>query len=206
MSILGEIDKQKRSRGKFVDIQRDKGCVDSMTRVFEGVIPLGPLFFGLTGLSDSSFLFVLVNQSFEIISSLPNPLHNIFPSTMSQQQRYQSQNPNGMPERRVPPKAPEVIDYICGGTFLIQAAQPVLPLSKSVHNVLIAPLDCGAKTQMKVSETIRCKECGHRVLYKPRTHRSELLVTPGLSMSLRDAVVSQPSSSPSRLKWLDGVR
>jgi DNA-directed RNA polymerase subunit RPC12/RpoP len=26
---------------------------------------------------------------------------------------------------------------------------------------------------MKNTEQIRCKECGHRVLYKPRTHRSE---------------------------------
>lgn len=26
---------------------------------------------------------------------------------------------------------------------------------------------------MKTTESIRCKECGHRVMYKPRTHRSE---------------------------------
>jgi DNA-directed RNA polymerase subunit RPC12/RpoP len=35
--------------------------------------------------------------------------------------------------------------------------------------------DCGAKTPMRQGEQIRCKECGHRVLYKPRTHRSESL-------------------------------
>ena len=29
---------------------------------------------------------------------------------------------------------------------------------------------------MKTTESIRCKECGHRVMYKPRTHRSECFV------------------------------
>jgi hypothetical protein len=29
---------------------------------------------------------------------------------------------------------------------------------------------------MKTTESIRCKECGHRVMYKPRTHRSEYFV------------------------------
>ncbi|ORY21461.1 DNA directed RNA polymerase [Naematelia encephala] len=60
------------------------------------------------------------------------------------QQRYSQQNPNSMPNRDQP-KAPEQIEYICG--------------------------DCGAKTALKANEAIRCKECGHRVLYKPRTHR-----------------------------------
>lgn len=36
--------------------------------------------------------------------------------------------------------------------------------------------DCGAKNEVSQTEPIRCKECGHRVLYKPRTHRSELLL------------------------------
>ncbi|OCF42094.1 DNA-directed RNA polymerase I, II, and III subunit RPABC4 [Kwoniella heveanensis CBS 569] len=64
---------------------------------------------------------------------------------MSQSQdRYVQQNPNPMPQRVIP-KPPEVIEYICG--------------------------DCGAKTAMKTSELIRCRECGHRVMYKPRTTR-----------------------------------
>ena len=29
---------------------------------------------------------------------------------------------------------------------------------------------------MKTTESIRCKECGHRVMYKPRTHRSEYFI------------------------------
>ncbi|OWZ62981.1 hypothetical protein AYX15_04963 [Cryptococcus neoformans] len=67
---------------------------------------------------------------------------------MSQpQSRFTQQNPNPMPDRNV--KAPETISYICG--------------------------DCGAQTAMQPSEFIRCKECGHRVMYKPRTTRSRLL-------------------------------
>lgn len=31
--------------------------------------------------------------------------------------------------------------------------------------------DCSARVQMKRSDPIRCKECGHRVLYKERTKR-----------------------------------
>lgn len=33
--------------------------------------------------------------------------------------------------------------------------------------------DCGHKTSIKMGELIRCRECGHRVMYKPRTHKSE---------------------------------
>ncbi|KAI5801472.1 DNA directed RNA polymerase [Peziza echinospora] len=33
--------------------------------------------------------------------------------------------------------------------------------------------ECGAKVGINKGEHIRCKECGHRVLYKQRTKRSE---------------------------------
>jgi DNA-directed RNA polymerase subunit RPC12/RpoP len=66
--------------------------------------------------------------------------------------------------RRDPPKAPETIEYICGGT--------IIPLAALVASVADSQ-DCGAKTAMKTTESIRCKECGHRVMYKPRTHRSK---------------------------------
>ncbi|KAJ7591233.1 DNA-directed RNA polymerase I [Mycena floridula] len=31
--------------------------------------------------------------------------------------------------------------------------------------------DCGAKNEIKSDEPIRCKECGHRIMYKKRTKR-----------------------------------
>ncbi|EGO01775.1 hypothetical protein SERLA73DRAFT_29241, partial [Serpula lacrymans var. lacrymans S7.3] len=32
--------------------------------------------------------------------------------------------------------------------------------------------DCGAKNEIKSREPIRCRECGHRIMYKKRTKRS----------------------------------
>lgn len=34
------------------------------------------------------------------------------------------------------------------------------------------PKDCGAKNEIKSREPIRCRECGHRIMYKKRTKRS----------------------------------
>ncbi|KZV71203.1 hypothetical protein PENSPDRAFT_684773 [Peniophora sp. CONT] len=31
--------------------------------------------------------------------------------------------------------------------------------------------DCGAENEIKAREPIRCKECGHRIMYKKRTKR-----------------------------------
>ncbi|KAI0269228.1 DNA directed RNA polymerase, partial [Gloeopeniophorella convolvens] len=31
--------------------------------------------------------------------------------------------------------------------------------------------DCGAKNDIKPREPIRCRECGHRIMYKKRTKR-----------------------------------
>ena len=35
--------------------------------------------------------------------------------------------------------------------------------------------DCGAKNEIKSREPIRCRECGHRIMYKKRTKRSTFL-------------------------------
>lgn len=35
--------------------------------------------------------------------------------------------------------------------------------------------DCAAENPIRMGEPIRCRECGHRVMYKPRTKRSESL-------------------------------
>ena len=83
--------------------------------------------------------------------------------------------------RREPPKAPETIEYICGGTLPKVVTLLPLPLAACPNfhvdrTGLMTIIDCGAKTAMKTTESIRCKECGHRVMYKPRTHRSEFTV------------------------------
>ncbi|KAH0839652.1 DNA-directed RNA polymerase I, partial [Lanmaoa asiatica] len=38
--------------------------------------------------------------------------------------------------------------------------------------------DCGAKNEIKSREPIRCRECGHRIMYKKRTKRSKPSLPP----------------------------
>jgi DNA-directed RNA polymerase subunit RPC12/RpoP len=38
---------------------------------------------------------------------------------------------------------------------------------------LASSSDCAAENPIRMGEPIRCRECGHRVMYKPRTKRSE---------------------------------
>lgn len=55
------------------------------------------------------------------------------------------------------------------------------PFGRIARLGLTVAADCGAQTAMQPSEFIRCKECGHRVMYKPRTTRSRLF---GVSITL----------------------
>ncbi|KZP24632.1 hypothetical protein FIBSPDRAFT_929817 [Athelia psychrophila] len=40
--------------------------------------------------------------------------------------------------------------------------------------------DCGAKNEIKAREPIRCRECGHRIMYKKRTKRIQPALSPPL--------------------------
>ena len=53
----------------------------------------------------------------------------------------------------------------------------------SVDGPVVAYLcgECNSRVSLKRGDQIRCKECGHRVLYKERTKR---FVSPSLSLSL----------------------
>ena len=85
---------------------------------------------------------------------------------------WSQQNPNRMPERQTP-KDPDRILYLCGGASCL--ASRSLPAHRASQGVeIMMASDCGAKNEVSQTEPIRCKECGFRVLYKPRTHRSEL--------------------------------
>lgn len=69
-----------------------------------------------------------------------------------------------------------------------EAYIPPTPQPSSSQNTLLNPYDsssqsiagpltqylcgdCNSKVQLKKGDPIRCKECGHRVLYKERTKR-----------------------------------
>lgn len=61
-----------------------------------------------------------------------------------------------------PPR--EAMEYLCAGTSCSA------PVCMTLNLTLLA--DCGAKNEIKPREPIRCRECGHRIMYKKRTKRS----------------------------------
>ncbi|KAG7448450.1 uncharacterized protein BT62DRAFT_1003164 [Guyanagaster necrorhizus] len=63
---------------------------------------------------------------------------------MSQQQQFGSA-PASQPTYSLPPLLSKDMEYLCA--------------------------DCGAKNEIKTREPIRCRECGHRIMYKKRTKR-----------------------------------
>ena len=65
--------------------------------------------------------------------------------------------------------------------------------------------DCGVKSAIRVNETIRCKECGHRVMYKPRTHRSELHLSATRRSKTDDRVVVGGSTAIRETKMQDSA-
>lgn len=56
------------------------------------------------------------------------------------------------------------MEYICAG----------LCCPSSLCSCFSCNPDCGAKNEIKAREPIRCRECGHRIMYKKRTRRCEL--------------------------------
>ncbi|KAI4131773.1 MAG: hypothetical protein LQ347_002844 [Umbilicaria vellea] len=55
--------------------------------------------------------------------------------------------------------------YTTGSSGLGGSADIVGPITQYLCG------DCNSKVQLKKGDPIRCKECGHRVLYKERTKR-----------------------------------
>ncbi|KAJ7276237.1 hypothetical protein B0H12DRAFT_1247768 [Mycena haematopus] len=55
----------------------------------------------------------------------------------------------------------EAMDYNCAGACF-----------RRDRRFSDANKDCGATNEIKSREPIRCRECGHRIMYKKRTKRS----------------------------------
>ncbi|KAK7470838.1 DNA-directed RNA polymerase core subunit rpc10 [Stygiomarasmius scandens] len=51
----------------------------------------------------------------------------------------------------------------------MSSSNPLLQPQRQEMEYLCA--DCGAKNEIKSREPIRCRECGHRIMYKKRTKR-----------------------------------
>ncbi|CAG8631636.1 1190_t:CDS:2, partial [Paraglomus brasilianum] len=45
------------------------------------------------------------------------------------------------------------------------------PTNKPAPQMSYLCADCGTANEIKPKEPIRCKECGHRIMYKMRTRR-----------------------------------
>ena len=70
-----------------------------------------------------------------------------------------------------PPYAPQKdMEYLCAGERSFVAG--------SIAILTLHTKDCGAKNEIKPREPIRCKECGHRIMYKKRTNRSSFRKRP----------------------------
>ncbi|KAG5437373.1 hypothetical protein PCANB_000804 [Pneumocystis canis] len=60
--------------------------------------------------------------------------------------------------------------YLCAGMFDIIHIQKMR--EKTENPLLISSFqDCGAANQIQTREVIRCRECGHRVMYKQRCYK-----------------------------------
>jgi DNA-directed RNA polymerase subunit RPC12/RpoP len=42
------------------------------------------------------------------------------------------------------------------------------------YDVVLVTLECNSENEIKSGEPIRCRDCGHRIFYKPRTTKSKL--------------------------------
>lgn len=90
------------------------------------------------------------------------------------------------------------------GLLLLPTAKLTWSICVLVHNLypLIHPanrvfsellfislrlVDCGAKNEIKAREPIRCRECGHRIMYKKRTRRSALYLSYGCRCKTDDS-------------------
>jgi DNA-directed RNA polymerase I, II, and III subunit RPABC4 len=65
-------------------------------------------------------------------------------------------------------EAYQVPSFSAGGPTAGAGFQPA---SDEILQVTYLCGECSARVQMKRNDPIRCKECGHRVLYKERTKR-----------------------------------
>jgi DNA-directed RNA polymerase I, II, and III subunit RPABC4 len=81
---------------------------------------------------------------------------------MNQQQNQPGSAGNNV--NFLPPPRQDM-EYLCAG---------MLPYDLVTNiNQSVCMEDCGAKNDIKPREPIRCRECGHRIMYKKRTKRSE---------------------------------
>ncbi|KAK2466349.1 hypothetical protein APHAL10511_001991 [Amanita phalloides] len=83
---------------------------------------------------------------------------------MSQQQGAQNGTMAGQGGATYMTTQRQDMEYICAGKIGL--------VSEEEYGGQTIFEDCGAKNEIKPREPIRCRDCGHRIMYKKRTTRS----------------------------------
>ena len=117
-----------------------------------------------------AWALVVMDQREIILIVWSSGLWNCKIWTLDHPMNQQQQNPNSNPSTNVggpfvPPR--QDMEYLCAGKSSFLAILWLFPSLKIK--------DCGAKNEIKSREPIRCRECGHRIMYKKRTKRSTFI-------------------------------
>src|ERR1700733_15390333 len=79
--------------------------------------------------------------------------------------------------QHIQPQKATDITYLCAGTSsavfseLFSNMATYFRIGHTRTRFLASP-DCSAENTIRVREPIRCRECGHRIMYKKRTKQS----------------------------------
>lgn len=92
-------------------------------------------------------------------------------------------NQPNAPGAEFAPRPRQDMEYICAGARIHRPYD--------IHRLTGPFLDCGAKNEIKSREPIRCRECGHRIMYKKRTTRSKHSLMPPVDAWLTICAVVQ---------------
>ena len=96
------------------------------------------------------------------------------------------------------------VKYICGRACLPPLATGNFSATRHVSDCTRTPFsDCGADNQIGQNDVIRCKECGHRILYKKRTSKGEANCWPfsSLSFVMRSLPTAADTGHVSVAQW-----
>ena len=107
-----------------------------------------------------------------------SPGHDHGDCDMSSQQgsnNYGNGNYGGNPGVSYGGPGRQEMSYLCAGERirnLLVGDDVMVLIFLPPSPVFSAPPDCGASNEIRPREPIRCRQCGHRIMYKKRTTRS----------------------------------
>ena len=111
------------------------------------------------------------------IFTWPRPQLDHGDCDMSSQQgsnNYGNGNYGGNPGVSYGGPGRQEMSYLCAGERVRNLFAGDNHAMVLIHHLLppFLPTDCGASNEIRPREPIRCRQCGHRIMYKKRTTRS----------------------------------